>query len=515
MSSAGSGESGGTTPALSLLRVLARRWLHIVIAIAVCGVIGLIASVASSPTFEASSRIFLDMSGTSQSSVDPTSVVQTDASLATSVQAYELIGQSVQVGGSPVGADYAASHITAVPAASGYYFTITATAGSQGNAIKLAGAAGAAFQHVLANGGVGSTNTSVTQLKASRATLQSQLDAPNLSTDDQNNLTNAIEQVNAAIRDAEVTQAVAVTSIKLIETPVADGKIAPKPVTNLLIGAFIGLLLAVAVIWIRYLREPTVLDGRAAADAIGAPLIVGGSAKTTPSIDTIVSAVAAVLSPTAKVVALTAAGAGDLTSDTVAGLAASWSDDQGLVLVLDASPASDVRAVLERLPRATSAGLPSWAHEQTCLARSSGSGRGHVLYNRVSPSRASRPGGLAPILADRARDVDLVLLLTPPLADLPMTAASALQADAVVIVTSPVTRTDELATVPRDWPALSDRIVGVIHADRAGFGPPTVAAESRSERRSTPGGASARGRERDRDREDEADSTDRFARPRY
>jgi hypothetical protein len=108
-----------------------------------------------------------------------------------------------------------------------------------------------------------------------------------------------------------------------------------------------------------------------------------------------------------------------------------------------------------------------------------------------------------------------VLLLTPPLTDLPMTAASALQADAVVVVTSPTTRTDELAGVQRDWPALSDRIVGVIHADRAGFRPSTVAGETRSDRRSTPGGSTSRGRDRDNDRDEELESTDRFARQRY
>jgi hypothetical protein len=177
--------------------------------------------------------------------------------------------------------------------------------------------------------------------------------------------------------------------------------------------------------------------------------------------------------------------------------------------------------VLERLPPATSGALPRWAHEATCMARSSGGGRGHVLYNRVSPSRASRPGGLAPILADRARDVDLVLLLTPSLTDLPMTAASALQADAVVVITSGFTRTDELAAVARDWPALSDRIVGVIHGDRGGFRPSTIAAESRAASRSSPSGSADRGRDRDRERDyddrgdAEVDSTDRFARPRY
>nr|MDT0664695.1 hypothetical protein [Micromonospora sp. DSM 115978] len=140
-----------------------------------------------------------------------------------------------------------------------------------------------------------------------------------------------------------------------------------------------------------------------------------------------------------------------------------------VVLVVDASPTSEVRTVLERLPRATSGELPRWAHDPTCLARSSGTGRGHVLYNRVAPARAARPGGLAPILADRAPVVDLVILLTPPLADLPMTAASALQADAVVILTSQETRVDELAQVSRDWPALAERIVGVVHDTRTGL----------------------------------------------
>jgi capsular polysaccharide biosynthesis protein len=379
---------------LSLLRVLARRWLHIAVAVAVCGLGGLIAGVATPATYESSARVFLDLSGSTQSSVDPTAIVQTDADLATSTQALEIIGANVKVSGAPVGTGYAASHVSALPAPSGYYFVITATAGTQANANLLVAAAEAAFSNVLADGGGGSDGP-VNALKKKISDLTTQLNNTDQKSDPAtyNELSNVLPQLQQKLTDTEVAQAAAAATVKLAETPVEAGKVSPKPFTNMLIGGLVGLLLAVAVIWIRYLRQPIVLDGRAAADAIGAPLIVGGSAKITPSIDTIVSGIAAVLSPTAKVVALTAAGAGDLTADTVAGLAASWSDDQGFVLVLDASPASEVRAVLERLPRPTSAGLPSWAHEQTCLARSSGSGRGHVLYNRVSPSRASRPAG--------------------------------------------------------------------------------------------------------------------------
>jgi hypothetical protein len=132
-----------------------------------------------------------------------------------------------------------------------------------------------------------------------------------------------------------------------------------------------------------------------------------------------------------------------------------------------------------------------------------------VLYNRVAPSRAARPGGLAPILADRAPVVDLVVLLTPPLSDLPMTAASALQADAVVVITSEDTRVDELAQVPRDWPALAERIVGVIHDSRSGFRRPNP--EGRAARSSNPPPPALD--VDDTSRGVDSEPTDRYARP--
>jgi hypothetical protein len=141
-----------------------------------------------------------------------------------------------------------------------------------------------------------------------------------------------------------------------------------------------------------------------------------------------------------------------------------------------------------------------------------------VLYNRISPSRAARPGGLAPILADRAPVVDLVILLTPPLADLPMTAASALQADAVVVITSPETRLNDLAQVSRDWPALVERIVGVVHDSRSGFRR-TAVDGSRSTPRNHSASASSGpsvviGSTGDRKhRNVDSEPTDRYARP--
>ncbi|MBL7487859.1 lipopolysaccharide biosynthesis protein [Frankia sp. AgB1.9] len=506
MSSAGSQSSDGrNAPALSLLRVLGRRWFHIVIAMVVCGVLGLAVSLVATPTYEASARVFLTLDANS----DHSRTLETQAELATSTQAISDIAKKLRVSES-----YIAAHLTAAPAAAADYFTITGTSNNQKKADELVLTARDEYKALLVTYSGGGQAT-INDLTAKQEALQKEANGPN---DPSGAIADAANRLLDQITTATVAQATATSMIGLAEPPSEAGKIAPKPFTNLLIAMLVGLFLAVAFVWIRYLRRPTVLDGRAAADAIGAPLIVGGSGPAAPSIDTIVSAMAAVLSPTVKVVSLTAAAQGDLTSDTVAGIAASWSDDQGVVLVLDASPSSDVRAVLERLPPATSGALPRWAHEATCMARSSGGGRGHVLYNRVSPSRASRPGGLAPILADRARDVDLVLLLTPSLTDLPMTAASALQADAVVVITSGFTRTDELAAVARDWPALSDRIVGVIHGDRGGFRPSTIAAESRAANRSSPSGSADRGRDRDRDydRGDaEVESTDRFARPRY
>jgi hypothetical protein len=400
--------------------------------------------------------------------------VQTHAELASSGEAARAIAQKLQVP-----PEYVAKRLKAVPAQDGYFFEVIGRDDTQVKATQLVTAAQEVYR-TLAARYASSSSANLQQLTQTRDEFQRDLLQRRRTADPEDIAAQAvitirgqqIDRLNGLISQAEIDSKIGSSVVTLAEPPREEGQVAPSLFVNVLLGGLVGLFASAAIIWVRYLRRPTVLDGRSAADAIGAPLIAGPSDNrpgTELSTDMLVAAMAAVLSPTVKVVALTPAGAGDLLSETVAAIAANWSDDQGVVLVLDASPTSDVRATLERLPRATSGELPRWAHEPTCLARSSGSGRGHVLYNRVSPSRAARPGGLAPILADRAPVVDLVILLTPPLADLPMTAASALQADAVVVVTSPETRMYELTQVCRDWPALAERVVGVIHDTRSGF----------------------------------------------
>jgi capsular polysaccharide biosynthesis protein len=498
------------------MRVLGRRWFAIVITVIVAGALGLIISQQLTPKYTASARIFLstdtDRAGGGQ--VDLTRVVQTQAQFATSTQALDGIANTLQVS-----RDYVGSRINASPDPGGYFFTITATDDTQSKAVRLVKTAETVYVQLLRTTSTGTTSVpdlerARDQLAQQRFQLTTQQSAGDPTVTARADVLNGqIRALTEAIVAARNNATLGASKITLAEEPKAEGQTAPKVFVNVLIAALLGLFLSAAVIWARYLRRPTVLDGRAAADALGAPLIVGppaGRAAAEVSTDIIVSAMAAVLSPTVKVVALTPANVGDLGGETVAGVAASWSDDQGVVLVLDASPASDVRAILERLPRATSGELPRWAHEPTCLARSSGSGRGHVLYNRVAPSRAARPGGLAPILADRAPVVDLVVLLTPPLSDLPMTAASALQADAVVVITSEGTRVDELAQVPRDWPALAERIVGVIHDPRSGFRRPN--ADGRAAPRSSSPPPPVLDVE-DTARGIDSEPTDRYARP--
>ena len=475
-----SDEAGRDAPGLSLLKVLGRRWFAVVISVFAFGAIGLVVSKQLTPTYQSSAKIFLNSSeeALGGGSVDPTRVVQTQAEFAASTQVVTTIAQQLQVSNL-----YVADRLTTVPAEEGYFFEIVGTDDTQAKANQLVTAA--KDQYVKLSSTFGSSNdANLAALRKSRDDLaaeQAPLAAARATgtpvlTPQQTARLKELDTLIPLLDDDIVTaqrQAAGVAAtVALAEDARDDGQTSPNLFVNALLGALFGLLASAAVIWSRYLRRPTVLDGRSAADALGAPLIAGPSserANVELTTDVLVSAMAAVLSPTVKVVALTPAGAGDLAPETVAAVAAAWSDDQGVVLVVDASPTSDVRTVLERLPRATSGELPRWAHDPTCLARSSGTGRGHVLYNRVAPARAARPGGLAPILADRAPVVDLVILLTPPLADLPMTAASALQADAVVILTSPETRVNDLAQVSRDWPALAERIVGVVHDTRSGF----------------------------------------------
>ncbi|MEX5631289.1 lipopolysaccharide biosynthesis protein [Parafrankia sp. FMc2] len=525
--SAQSPAEGGRAPsAPSLVRIVKPRWMVIVIATVILAALAMIVSKQQAATFEASSRIFLNTSGATLggNSVDAGRFTQTQAQVATSTATMDRISEDRKISRADV-----ADRLETTPSDEGYFFVITGTGPSQQAAIDFVNSAIVAYTTQLGTSGSGETTTvdALTTIRNQKLEEHTQALAQQqaLPAGQQNPVLDAqinvlgeeVSRLNAQIVDAGLNTLTANTTIRLAESPRSDGQVAPNTFRNVLVAALLGLFGSVAGLWIMYQRRPTILDPHNSADLLGVPLIADlpPSRTSANAAETLVSAMSAVMSPTSKVVAFTPASRTDLSSELVAAVAAAWSDDQGVVLILDTSAQSEVRASLEGLPRATSAELPRWAHEPTCLARSSGTGRGHILYNRVSPARAARPGGLAPILADRAPVVDLVILVTAALADLPMTAASAIQADAVVVITSPDTNLKELEQVPRDWPALAERVVGVVHDGRtavrrnAGAGGRGAASASvESITSASPLGAEPAGRGvRD------TETTDRYARP--
>ncbi|WP_163551615.1 Wzz/FepE/Etk N-terminal domain-containing protein [Candidatus Frankia alpina] len=465
------GETSRAPSAPSLFRIIQPRLLIIVIVVVICAALSAIYSKAQSATYTSRARIFLSTdSGTLANSVDATRFVQTQAQFAQSSAAVVKIAQALKLSESDV-----TGRLSTSPSDEGYFFVMKGKGSSQQAATDLVKAGETAYSSLLTSYGPNST-TSVAALIKLRDQVTAEQNAAGQGADAAG--VNAatvrnqqINDLNRKIADASTASALDSSAVKLAEPPVADGQGGPNLLRNILVAAIVGLLGSIAAIWIMYQRRPTILDPHNPSDTLGVPLIAAlEPGRTTASAaETLVSAMSAVMSPTSKVVAFTPASRGDLAADLVASVAAAWSDDQGVVLILDTSPSSEVRASLESLPRAISGELPRWAHEPTCLARSSGTGRGHILYNRVSPARAARPGGLAPILADRAPVVDLVILVTSALAELPMTAASAIQADAVVVITSTETHLKELEQVPRDWPALAERVVGVVHDGRTGI----------------------------------------------
>ncbi len=472
------GETSRAPSAPSLLRILQPRLLIIVIVVVIFAALAAIYSKAQSATYTASARVFLSTDNVTlgANSVDATRYVQTQAQFAESSAAVADIAKNLKLTDTDV-----SSRLSTTPSDSGYFFVIKGKGPSQEAAISLVKAAESAYSSLLTSyGSSGQPSVAALIKLRDQLTAEQQAQVPgNPPTSDSTVRSNQISALNTKIADALGSSA-----IKLAEPPVAGGQGGPNLLRNTIVAALVGLLGAIAAIWIMYQRRPTILDPHNPSDALGVPLIAAlePTRTTASAAETLVSAMSAVMSPTSKVVAFTPASRGDLAPDLVASVAAAWSDDQGVVLILDTSPSSEVRASLEGLPRPTSGELPRWAHEPTCLARSSGTGRGHILYNRVSPARAARPGGLAPILADRAPVVDLVILVTSALEELPMTAASAIQADAVVVITSAETHLKELEQVPRDWPALAERVVGVVHDGRTGV---RRVAGATSERRSS------------------------------
>ncbi|WP_131769489.1 Wzz/FepE/Etk N-terminal domain-containing protein [Candidatus Protofrankia californiensis] len=88
-------------PRVSLLRILRRRWLAIVLAVIAGTAFVLIVSKQQAPQFEATGRVFLNTSdvafGGGSDSVDATRVVQTQAQLAGSTAALDLISKQLKV----------------------------------------------------------------------------------------------------------------------------------------------------------------------------------------------------------------------------------------------------------------------------------------------------------------------------------------------------------------------------------------------------------------------------------
>jgi capsular polysaccharide biosynthesis protein len=484
----GSRGSGWATQGLSLFKALARRWTAILIVVVLAAAAGLLLSAREAASYSSSARVILSSSSpalSASSALDPTEVVRTQAQLADSNEAIDAVAKTLGTTH-----DYVAKRLTVVPSAQGYFFTITGKDSSKALAQRMVAAGETAYQALVANSGATQTLKQLDALKtqtSARILALQRLEVANPANvtyaAQVTQLTARLNALNAQENTVTVTNAASPTIVQLAEAPQPATQVAPKPMRNALVAALVGLFLSAAVIWILYLRRPTVQSAKTAADLLGVPMLAeipgGRSAGAVPTED-LVASMGSVLAPAVKVVALTPGSPTDLSPDVVAGLAASWSDEQGVVLVLDAAHKTGVRGALERLPRASSSDLPRWANEPTCLARSSGHGRGHVLYSRVAPSRAGRPGGLAPILADRAPVVDLVLLLTPAFSELPVTAASAMQADVVIALTSTDTAAPVLAEVVGEWPGLAERIVGVVHDARSSY--------RRSARRASSGG---------------------------
>ncbi len=218
-----------------------------------------------------------------------------------------------------------------------------------------------------------------------------------------------------------------------------------------------------------HLRRPKVTGGKAAVDLLGTPLLGQVPARRrggagVPS-DDLAQVLASILVPTVKTVALIPASPRDVAPDLIVGLATAWTEDHTTVGILDVGDHSAVRDRLEPFARASPPQLPSWAKQASCLVTAPGPS-GYVLYLRVSSRQAARPAGLTAILTDLLPTLDLILVLTPPLTQLPITAPPALAADAVICLTSNATPAPVLAETRDTWPALTERIVGIIHDNR-------------------------------------------------
>lgn len=266
----------GFTPAArpSVLEVMARRPLPIVLLTVLTAVAAYLIARVQEPEYRATARVFLvdpnrelGLDVQRPAYLDPRRSTRTKAEIALSGPVLRNVAKA-----SGLSLDEVRDRVDAVPLSEADVFTITATSGSADEAtrlVRLTESAYAAvsrrvqeapFRRALAD--IAKTRRALgrdarTAGPAARARIQTRLRS-------------------LADREAELRSNMALLSsgIQAFEDPVRpDVPVAPRPLRSAAVGAMLGFLAAIALLWFRAGRRAPASHPDLAAARLGAPLI--------------------------------------------------------------------------------------------------------------------------------------------------------------------------------------------------------------------------------------------------
>jgi capsular polysaccharide biosynthesis protein len=273
----------------SPLEVLARHPLLVLIAAAACAAVGYLASQTQASEYESTARLFLvdpnstlalDIARTTY--VDPRRNARTRAELVLSDpvlrRAADELGVSVE---------NIRDRIDAVPSREADVVTLTATAESPEEAARLVSILQEGYRAETLSRERAPFRRAVASVRSLRLAVQQQLlelRGP-IAAASSTARAEALEEERQLLRDQletlrdreaalESNAALLGTGVQLFERPeLPEAPISPIPLRSAVIGALLGVISAVGLLWWRDGKRPPVFHPQAAAAALGAPLL--------------------------------------------------------------------------------------------------------------------------------------------------------------------------------------------------------------------------------------------------
>ena len=409
----------------SVLEVMARRPLPIVLATIATAAAGYLLAQAQEPRYRAAARVFLvdpnrelGLELQRPSYVDPRRNTRTKAEIALSAPVLREVAEQ-----SGLSVDEVRDRVDSVPVSEADIFTITATAPTPSEATRLVELTQAAYADSSRRVQEEPFRKALADLRRMRTELEQEL--ADAAPEDQAQLRALLTAQTEEEARLRSNMALLSSGIQALEEPASpETPVSPRPMRSAAVGAMLGFMAAVALLWFGAGRRLPATRPDLAAARLGVPLLVELPEPLRPwrragagEVEDAYRRLAYSVEQRARgeVVVITASRPNDLTPGFPERLAAAAAALDHKPLLVDGDPLGGARRS-GRAPGAWDVAL-GWAGKETLASLPPGGPTqvaflpaGTDAYRRASEGRAD-----AASLAELFEPFDLVLVAAPAL----------------------------------------------------------------------------------------------------